>query len=443
MLALNYSSILKVAVPLMVSSFIQSIVLLTDAAFLSRYNNDAFDASGNAGLIYVTLFIGLAGFSDGVQILIARRIGQKKEDKIGRIFGTSVTMFLIFISILFYFVYYIMPDLLPLYSKHQDLAKDQTSFLSIRSFALFAGVLSFPIQAFFFAVGKTWVVLISALITATSNILMDYLFVFGFRETIPEMGLEGAALASTIADFLGALFLVIYLIYSNERREYKLFHHFAFQWKSFLELLKVGTPLFLQGLMALSTWTIFFTWIEQMGKFELTVSQNIRAIYFLAFVPIVGFAATTKTYISQYIGKQDITSLKIIQRRIQLLTVVSLFVFFHGAVFYPKQLISLINPNEAYIEKSTEILRFVAGSFLIFGLISVKFQTINGSGNTIASFFIELISVSTYMVFSYLLIKVWKLDIFWVWSVEYIYFGTLGVLSISYLKLFNWKKKNI
>jgi len=166
--------------------------------------------------------------------------------------------------------------------------------------------------------------------------------------------------------------------------------------------------------MALSTWTIFFTWIEQMGKFELTVSQNIRAIYFLAFVPIVGFAATTKTYISQYIRKQDIASLKIIQRRIQLLTVVSLFVFFHGAVFYPKQ-----------------------------RLISVKFQTINGSGNTIASFFIELISVSTYMVFSYLLIKVWKLDIFWVWSVEYIYFGTLGVLSISYLKLFNWKKKNI
>jgi hypothetical protein len=82
MLDLKYSSILKVAIPLMVSSFIQSIVLLTDAAFLSRYSNDAFDASGNAGLIYVTLFIGLAGFSDGVQILIARRIGQKKEDKI-------------------------------------------------------------------------------------------------------------------------------------------------------------------------------------------------------------------------------------------------------------------------------------------------------------------------------------------------------------------------
>ena len=73
----------------------------------------------------------------------------------------------------------------------------------------------------------------------------------------------------------------------------------------------------LQGLLALSTWTIFFTWIEQTGEHELTVSQNIRSIYFLAFVPIVGFGATTKTYVSQYYGNKDFDSIKIVQKRIQ------------------------------------------------------------------------------------------------------------------------------
>ena len=92
MLEYKYKNILGVALPLMVSSFIQSIVLISDSAFLSCYGYDtlAFDACGNASLIYVTLFMALNGLSDGVQILIARRIGQDKQHAIGRIFGTSV-----------------------------------------------------------------------------------------------------------------------------------------------------------------------------------------------------------------------------------------------------------------------------------------------------------------------------------------------------------------
>lgn len=442
MLDLRYRTILMVALPLMVSSFIQSIVFLTDAGFLSRYSTLAYDANGNAGLIYVTMFAALMGMSDGAQILIARRVGQDKIGAIGRIFGTSIFTLSLFGIVLFSIMYFIMPILLPMYSKHQDLAQAQISFLNIRSFALFFGIITLSIQAFLYAIGKTWVVLVSAVLVATSNILMDYLFIFGWK-FIPEMGLEGAALASTLADGVGMLFLVFFLMFNKDVKKYGLFSHFAFQWKSFIELIKIGSPLFLQGFMALATWTVFFTWIEQMGKSELTISQNIRSIYFLAFVPIWGFAATTKTYISQYIGKKDFQSLKIIQRRIQFLTLIFLLVFFHGSFLYPEKLISLINPNEAYLEQSADILMYVSGSIFIFGIISVKFQTVNGSGNTQISFAIEFFSVLAYICSAYFLVKVGEFDIFWVWSVEYIYFCTLGLLSILYLKFFNWKNTQI
>ena len=80
MLDLKYKTILRVAVPLMVSSFIQSIVLITDASFISRYSTLAFDAVGNGGLIYVTMYMALAGMGDGAQIIIARRIGQENTN---------------------------------------------------------------------------------------------------------------------------------------------------------------------------------------------------------------------------------------------------------------------------------------------------------------------------------------------------------------------------
>ena len=440
MLDLRYKTILTVALPLMVSSFIQAVVLLTDTAFLSRYSTLSFDAAGNAGLIYVTMFMALIGMGDGAQILIARRIGQKNINAIGRIFGTSIIVHLLLAGILFVFLQLAIPSMLQSYSKYQDLALAQIDFISIRSFALFFAMISLPIQAFFFATGKTWIVLISALITASSNIILDYVLIFG-KIGLPEMGLEGAALASTLADGLGMLFLIVFLIFSKMRKEYALFSHFSFNIVSFKELIKIGSPIMFQGLIALSTWTIFFTWIEQMGKFELTVSQNIRSIYFLAFIPIWGFSATTKTYISQYIGKNDFQSLKIIQKRIQFLTMLFLSVIIIGATFFPSSLISMINPAEEYVEKSAEILRFISISTLIFGFGSVYFQTINGSGNTMITFTIEVISVIIYLISAYILIKVLKSDIYWIWSVEYIYFGTMGLLSIGYLRFFDWKKK--
>jgi Na+-driven multidrug efflux pump len=333
-----------------------------------------------------------------------------------------------------------MPDMLNYYSKHKDLALLQGQFIQIRSFALFFAMITLSIQAFFLATGKTWVVLVAAVITATSNILLDYLLIFG-NWGLPAMGLEGAAIANTIADACGMTFLIIFLIFSKERKELQLFSHFSINWPSFKELFKIGSPLMFQGFIALATWTVFFTWIEQMGKFELTVSQNIRSIYFLAFIPISGFAGTTKTYISQYLGNKDYGALKTIQRRIQFLTIIFLFLVFHGALFYPRLMIEFINPQEAYLDKSAEIMRFVAGSIMIFGVVSVYFQTINGSGNTIVSFIIEFICVGVYIIAAYLLIKVFKLDIFWIWTVEYVYFCALGILSILYLRTFDWKKK--
>ena len=331
MLELRYKTILAVALPMMISGFIQSLVLITDASFISRYSTEAFDAVGNGGLIYITMYMCLLGMGDGAQIIIARRIGEERPEAIGRIFGSSVLMHCLLAVVLFVILYFLMPGAVLGYSRNQVIAGLQGDYIQIRSFALFFSMITIAIQAFLLAKGKTVVVLIAALITALSNIFLDYALIFG-EMGLPEMGLKGAALASTIADGLGMLFLLVYLYFSDEKRKYQLFSFFSYNFQSMKELLKVGSPLMLQGFLALGTWTLFFTWLEQKGQFDLTVSQNIRSIYFLAFVPIWGFAGTTKTYISQYLGAKEFDKIPVIQRKIQLLTVGFLILTFHGAI---------------------------------------------------------------------------------------------------------------
>lgn len=442
LLPITYRSILRVALPMMVSGFIQSIVLITDSAFISRYSVEGFDAVGNAGLAYITFYMMLLGMSDGAQILMARRIGESREDQLGRILNATWVILGVLAMIFFTILTLFIPSWISAYSRNQEVAILQGEFIQHRSFALFFSMISLGLQAFYLARGKSWVVLVAAIITASTNIVFDYLLIFGIG-VLPEMGVAGAATASSIADGLGMIFLVVFTLSSKENYAYHLFGTMKDVWFELNELIKIGTPLLLQGFSALFTWTLFFTWIEQMGKYQLTVSQNIRSIYFLAFVPIWGFAGTTKTYISQYIGAAKQNELPRIQRRIQLLTLLFMLLTFHGAVLYPESLISIINPHEQYLKDSSSILRLVAGSILLFALVSVYFQTIHGSGNTVVSMTIEIISVGVYTLSVYLFIKVWAFDIYHVWTVEYIYFGTMGLLSYLYLKIFNWNNKRI
>jgi len=430
------------AIPLMASTFIQSVVLITDSSFLSRYDTIAFDAVGNGGLIYITLFMTLVGMSDGAQILMARRIGEKKENLLSRIFGSALLNNFLLSILLIVVITQVMPNVLKSYSLNQDVAQGQIDYLRIRSYGLFFAFISLTINAYFMAIGKTKYVLISALFIAFSNIILDYLLISG-NQGFEAMGIEGAAIASTFADAIGATFLFFVFVMAKEQKAQHILKNLSISKESLIQLFKISSPIMLQGFVALSTWTVFFTWIEQIGTHELTVSQNIRSLYFLAFVPVWGFGATTKTYVSQYVGNKDYDSIKPILKRIQILSILFLFVFFHGAILYPETMISLVNPNQEFMADSVAILRFVSGSVIIYSLGSIYFHAINGTGNTRHNFYIELLAVIVYLIAAFLFIKVYQLEILWIWTVEYIYFITIGLLSYLYIHKYDWKKKEI
>lgn len=440
MLDIRYTSILRVALPMMLSGFIQSIISITDAAFLGHYSKLAYDASGSAGLWYITLSMVFIGLSDGAQIVMAQRIGEKNPAGVATAFHSNIILLVISAIVLTVFVQFFMPQLLHFMVANKELADAELSFLGIRSYAFWASTIGLTTQAAYLATGKTTLVLIASLIVAVSNIIMDYLLVFGIGP-FPEMGLEGAALASTLAEILGASFLLITLLRGELRQEYPFWKKFAAALKELRINLKVGMPLLFQGLVALSVWTVFFIWIEQMGTEELTVSLNIRYLYFLAFIPIWGFAGATKTYIAQYYGAKDFASLPIIQRRIQLMTVLFLVLMFHGSLLYPETLLRLVSQDADEIRQSAVILRIVSGSTIIYGVMSVYVQTINGSGHTRVTFVVECLATCGYLVGAYLLIKVFKTSLPVVWLVEYIYFIIMGAAALIYLRFFNWTKE--
>lgn len=437
-LSTSYRSILAVAFPLIIGNFIQALVLITDMAFLSHLGDLPFDAVGNGGLIYVTFFMIAVGFGDAMQIVMARFIGKGASLSIKNTFQSGLLSLLGLAIIFFIIIQWILPPWLESYAHNAEIARLQNTYLSVRSYGLFISLSAYGMMAFLIAVGKTRIVFVTSLMMSAVNILFDYVLIFG-EWGFPQLGVEGAAMASNLADTTTLLILAAYFAGSKWINDYKLFHKIRFNRVSVKQLFLVGWPLMTQGFFALGTWTFFFMWIEQMGTRELEVSQNIRVMYFLAFIPIFGFAATTKTFVSQLIGAGRFDEIPKVQKRLLVLVISTLLLFFHGGLFYPETLLGWVNPRADVVAETAIILRRVFPAILIFAFTSVFFNTISGSGNTKASLVIEFICVVLYLFSAYLFIFVFDFDIAGVWMVEYIYFSTLALGSLIYLKFFKWK----
>lgn len=438
-LNIDYRSIMTVAFPLIIGNFIQSLVLITDMAFLSHLGELEYDAVGNAGLIYITFFMIALGFGDAMQIVMARFIGNSQVNAVSKTFQSGVLSMMILATIFFVVLQFVIPNWLANYAHNPDIGRLQNEFLGVRSYSIFISLMAYALMAFLLAVGKTKIVFITSIVMSLINIFGDYVLIFG-EWGFPKLGVEGAALASMFADISTLVILAIYFTKSKWIKDYQLFQKMNLEWNSAKQLFKVAWPLMLQGFIALGTWTFFFMWIEQKGSRDLEISQNIRVMYFLAFIPIFGFAATTKTYISQLLGAKNYTAIPIVQRRILFLVIVTLLLFFHGGLLYPETLLSVVNPRTDVNAESARILQQVFPAILVFAFTSVFFNTISGSGNTKVTLLIETICVALYLISAYVFIFVFHWSIDKVWYVEYIYFSTLALGSLIYLKFFDWKK---
>jgi len=453
MLNLSTKSILKMTVPIMLGTFIQNIVLITDSILVYGLGEIKFDAANNAGLLYVCFFMLLRGLGDGTQILVAKEYGLKNHKGIKEILTNSFVLQLGIGILIFLFIYVFKTSFLNFVVQSNIIRPEMSSFLDYRSIGIFFSGIQITIISFYIGIGKTKVLIYSTLLLAFTNIFLDFGLIFG-RFGMPKMGLEGAALASSISEGVTALFLILHLRANKIYNELNLsiFKDKLVLYKTKI-LLKLSSPLMLRGFISLSTWFVFFSLIEQMGEQELAASHVVRNLFFISFIPIFGFGSSTRTYVSYYFAKNEIKNIKTVLFRMITLSFILYFVIFHGAILYPHimtqlypWITDLLHPafieqkavyNPETLRQASEILKIIFGSMLLYAAVNVVYNTISALGKTLHALFIELISIVIYLSFTYLFIIKWEWSIIDIWYVEYIYFGSLGVLSIAYLYYYN------
>ncbi len=432
----------KLTYPIILGLFAENIIGVTDTVFLARVGEIQLGAAAIGSTFYIILFIIGLGFSIGTQIIISRRLGEKKEREVGGVFEISVIFLLLIAVIVFVLVKLLFSSVFVHILSSREIFEQTDLYIKIRIWGVFFTFLGCAFRALYTGIFRTKILMINAVILAGVNIVFAYLLIFG-KFGFPRMGLEGAAIATVIAEAVSVMFYILASPRFVDLKKFGFFRSKSYNFKVIRTIIDVSGFIILQSVISLVSWFVFFLVIEQRGQHQLAITNIIRSVYLFLMIPGWAFSSATSTMVSNIIGKGERDAVIPLIRKISFLCFLSIIVLVIPAFVFHNAVLSLYTSDALLIRESLPSYYVVMLALVVFSITINFFNGVTGTGSTRVSLLIELAGTILYLLFVYFVILVFNMPLEVAWVTEIQYFIVLFVISYIYLKRGSWKKKII
>lgn len=438
----SYKEIWIICYPILISLLMEQLIGMTDTAFLGRVGEIELGASAIAGVYYMAIFMMAFGFSIGAQILIARRNGEQQYRQIGSIFYQGVYFLLALAALLVSLSLYFSPQILSSILSSPRINAAAESYIQWRVLGFFFSFVMVMFRAFFVGTTQTKTLTLNSIVMVIANIAFNYVLIFG-KLGFPALGIAGAAIGSSLAEMVSVLFFILYTWRKVDCAKYGLNQLPRFQPTILKRILNTSVWTMIQNVVSLSTWFMFFLFVEHLGERALAISNIIRNVSGIPFMITIAFAATCGSLVSNLIGQGDKAYVAATIRqhvRIAYLCIVPLLVFF---ALFPNLILGIYTDMTDLRMASIPTLWVLCTSYLFMIPSNIYFQAVSGTGNTRTALLLELGVLAIYIVYTTYLILYLKVDVAWCWTTEHIYSIFILLFSYLYIKKGNWQKKQI
>lgn len=434
--------IAKISAPIFLSLLAQNIIQVVDTAFLGRVGEVELGASALAGIIYIAIYTLGFGFSMGSQILIGRRNGEKNYNQIGDIVIQGALFLFLPSLLLIPFLRYGAVHWLPAIFESAEVGRAVAEYLEWRVFGLVFAFVNLMFRAFFIGIARTKILTLNALIMGLVNVIFDYGLIFG-NLGMPELGIGGAAVASVIAEIASTLFFLFYLRKKVDLNKYG-FTKIRFQFDVIKKTLSISIFMMIQYLFSVSTWLLFFLFIENyMGERSLAVTNVVRSLYTVVTIPSHAIGSATSTLVSNTIGAGRQGEVLQLIKRLALISlgVMVVMMLIIGAL--PRLVVHVYTDDPLLINEIIAPLYVMLSSLPLYSVGTVLFNSISGTGNTRSALKIEIISLIFYVTYMWFIIVYLRSSVALAWTTEHVYWFLLTIIPFFYLRKGKWKEKKI
>ncbi len=364
------------AIPLLIGNLFQQFYHVANAFIVGRtIGVHALAAVGcTASLVF--LIIGFVfGFTNGMAIVLAQRFGAGDMNGVRKSFATNLILGGIVAAFMTVMGEMFVRPLLVLMQTPPEILDQAYGYLRIVFLGLGTLVFFNVLSSCLRAVGNSRAPLWYLMIACVVNILLDLLFILGFR-----MGVEGAAIATVLAQLLAGLLCVPYIW-----KKGSVFRLTKADWKitgtDLWEHLRIGIPMGFQPLIIATGIIILQFSLNGLGAIPVAAYTAAQRIELFATLPLMSFGMAMATYTAQNLGAKQFRR---IRSGVLQCTAISLaFSFLIGLVmiFFGRSLAGLfIASNPEALDLSAKYLTVGGLTYFILGLLFIFRYTLQGLG---------------------------------------------------------------
>jgi len=437
----GYKDILLLTLPISFALIIPFLNVTINNYFIGHLGESELGTAGLTGVFYLIVAVIGNGLNSALQSLMSRKAGENKPEEIGKIFGRGLLTATLFSIVAIALTYLLAPLLFQYTIRNTEIRERVLDFIYVRVWGLPFLYLFQSGNALLVGTTSTRFLFVGTVFQAGSNILFDYLLIFGYW-SFPELGFQGAAWASVLSEIVGMLVVLGLILYKKMHIQFALFRHINFDRNKIILILKTSAPLIAQYGISIISWFFFYTLIEHKGERALAISNIMRNVFMFCGIFIWAFASATNTMVSNTIGqKKENDVIPLIHRIMRLSFFFSLIVCLLLNVF-TRICLEFFGMPEDFVTEAVPVIRIVTAVLLLMSISVVSLNAVTGTGDTTINLLAELVAIIFYCVYNYYVIEIKDYSLTIAWASEIIYWSIILLIAYAYMRAGKWRKIN-
>lgn len=393
MISSDTRKVFSLAIPAALKHLVDILQILIDMLMVGVLGTAALAAVGISFQFMMVINVLMTLYVVGGNALISRFIGSRRKNRASSLLYALVILaiiFGIFISVVGYvgskWFYALMGATL-------DVVAEGGAYFRIISLGIILIFLDNLLYNALSAAGDTKTSLYIKLLSAALNAFLNYVLIFGHFGA-PQMGIEGAAIATVIAYFFNVLAYYVLIKKMNAKLDFLP----IVRKVDVVRAIKVGYSAFLDRGISTLSFLLFVAIVTAYATAELAGYQVGLRIEGIAFMPGFGFSIAAMALVGQNLGARDLDkayNMGIISGRVAYVFMGSVGVVM---ILFPEYLVSFFTPDPATIAVASQYLILVGLAQIPLALMFVYSSALRGAGATKTTLYINVGSLWLFRV---------------------------------------------
>jgi len=435
-------AILLLSIPMVLEMSMESLFAIVDVFFVAKLGAHAAATVGLTEAMMTIVYSVALGLSMATTAMVARRIGEKKPERAAEAAVQAIWLGFASSAVIAVFGILFARQLLGLMGADAEVIREGWAYTAIIFAGVFAVMLLFLINAIFRGAGDATMAMRVLWLANGINIVLDPCLIFGLGP-FPELGLKGAALATTIGRSIGVVFQVWLLLGGRGRVRVRR-KDLRVAWGVMGRLARVSLSGMGQFIISHVAWVGLVRIVADFGSVALAGYTIAIRVVVVAILPAWGMANAAATLVGQNLGAKQPERAEKSVWTTGLYNMVFLGLVGVAFVVFAEPIIRIFTSDPQVIVHGVDCLRYVSYGYLFYAWGMVMVQAFNGAGDTVTPMMINIFC-------------------FWMWQIPLAYFlatqtvlgprgvylaiaiaeGTVALVAVLVFRRGKWKQQAI